>query len=103
MASAARPRLSGSPMIPHWPRILLASLGCAGTVAPLAATEDVWRLWLRSPDGAYNILTAGPTHEECVAELDKLLPGAAPGESLRCLPKTADPRESMDRQRPKGK
>jgi hypothetical protein len=30
-----------------------------------------------------------------MAVLDKLLPGAAPGESLLCLPKAVDPRESM--------
>ena len=38
-----------------------------------------------------------------MAVLDKLLPGAAPGESLRCLPKAVDPRESMDPRGPKEK
>jgi hypothetical protein len=57
----------------------------------------------RTPDGTYNILSAGPTREECMAVLYKLLPGAAPGESLRCLPKTVNPRESMDPRGPKGK
>ena len=46
-----------------------------------AATEDVWVVWFRTPDGTYNILSAGPTREECMAVLYKLLPGAAPGES----------------------
>jgi hypothetical protein len=87
-------------MTSGWRRILLTALGCVGTVVLLAAAEEGWVLWLRSPDGTYNILSAGPTHEACAAELDKLLPGAAPGESLRCLPKTADPRESMGRERP---
>jgi hypothetical protein len=54
----------------------------------LPTTEDVWVLWLRTPDGTYNSLSAGPTREECMAVLDKLLLGAAPGEPLRCLPKT---------------
>ena len=62
----------------------------------LPTTEDVWVLWLRTPGGNYNILSAGPTRMECMAVLDKLLPGSAPGESLRCLPKTLDPRESME-------
>ena len=73
-----------------------------GTV-PLFATEDVWVLWLRTPGGNYNILSAGPTRKECLAVLDKLLPGAAPGELLRCLPKAVDPRESMDPRGPKEK
>ena len=86
-------------MTRRWPRIVtVATLWGVGTVAwcGCALAEDSWVLWLRSPSGIYNILTAGPTRSECVAELDKLLPGAAPGESLRCLPKTADPHESMD-------
>ena len=53
-----------------------------GTVPLFAATEDVWVLWLRTPDGTYNSLSAGPTREECMAVLDKLLPGAAPGDSV---------------------
>jgi hypothetical protein len=74
-----------------------------GTV-PLFATEDVWVLWLRTPGGNYNILSAGPTRKECMAVLYKLLlRGAALGESLRCLPKAVDPRESMDPRGPKEK
>ena len=87
-------------MTTRWPLIFLASLCGMGTVAMLAAAEDVWVLWLRTLDGTYNILSAGPTRQECMAVLDKLRPGAAPGESLRCLPKTVDPRESLDPHRP---
>ena len=86
-----------------WPRIVVITLCCVGTVPMFAATEDAWVLWFRTPDGTYNILSAGPTREECMAVLYKLLPGAAPGESLRCLPKTVNPRESMDPRGPKGK
>ncbi len=82
---------------------MVITLCCVGTVPMFAATEDVWVLWFRTPDGTYNILSAGPTREECMAVLYKLLPGAAPGESLRCLPKTVNPRESMDPRGPKGK
>jgi hypothetical protein len=67
-----------------------------------AAAQDVWVLWLRTPDGTYNIVSAGPTRKECLAVFDKLLPGAAPGESLRYLPKTVDPRESRDSHRRRG-
>jgi hypothetical protein len=92
-----------------WPGILLALLCLlalatfcgVGTVAGFAAAEDVWVLWLRSPGGTYNVLTAGPTQQECLAVLDKV--DLAPGESLRYLPKTVDPRESMDPRGPKGK
>ncbi len=62
---------------------MVITLCCVGTVPMFAATEDVWVLWFRTPDGTYNILSAGPTREECMAVLYKLLPGAAPGESLR--------------------
>lgn len=82
---------------------MVTMLCCVGTVPMFAATEDVWVLWLRTPHGTYNILSAGPTREECLAVLDKLLPGAAPGELLRCLPKTVDPRETMDPREPKAK
>jgi hypothetical protein len=91
-----------APMTIRGPCIVATTL-CVGTVARFAAAEDVWALWLRTPDGTYNILTAGPTHTECLAVLDKLWPTTAPGESLRCLPKTVDPRESMEPRRPKEK
>jgi hypothetical protein len=87
----------------RWPRIVVTTLCCVGAVPMFAAPEDVWVLWLRTPGGNYNILSAGPTREECMAVLYKLLPGGAPGESLRCLPKTVDPRESMEPRGPKGK
>jgi hypothetical protein len=90
-------------MTTRWPLIFLASLCGMGTVARFAAAEDVWVLRLRTPDGTYNILSAGPTRQECMAVLDKLRPGGAPGESLRCLPKTVHPRESLNPHRPKGK
>ena len=90
-------------MTTRWPLIFLASLCGMGTVARFAAAEDVWVLRLRTPDGTYNIVSAGPTRKECLAVFDKLLPGAAPGESLRYLPKIVDPRESLDSHRPKGK
>ena len=86
-----------------WPGIVVTTLCCVGAVPMLAAPEDVWVLWLRTPGGNYNILSAGPTREECMAVLYKLLPGGAPGESLRCLPKIVDPRERMDPRGPKGK
>ena len=87
----------------RWPRIVVTTLCCVGAVPMFAAPEDVWVLWLRTPGGNYNILSAGPTRKECMAVLDKLLPGAAPGESLRCLPKAVDLRESMDPRGPKEK
>ena len=82
---------------------MVTTLCCVGAVPMFAAPEDEWVLWLRTPGGNYNILSAGPTREECMAVLYKLLPGAAPGESLRCLPKAVDPRESMDPRGPKEK
>ena len=82
---------------------MVTTLCCVGAVPMFAAPEDVWVLWLRTPGSNYNILSAGPTREECMAVLYKLLAGGAPGESLRCLPKTVDPRESMDPRGPKGK
>jgi hypothetical protein len=88
-------------MTRRWPRIVVTSFCGVGTVAGFAAAEDVWVLWLRSSGGTYNVLSAGPTHQECLAVLPKV--DLAPGESLRCLPKTVDPRESMEPRRPKGK
>jgi hypothetical protein len=83
-----------------WRRIVVAAFCGVRTVAGFAAAEDVWVLWLRSSDGTYNVLTAGPTRQECLAVLSKV--DLAPGESLRCLPKIVDPRESMEPRKPKG-
>jgi hypothetical protein len=80
---------------------VVAAFCGVGTVAGFAAAEDVWVLWLRTPDGTYNVLTAEPTHQECLTVLDNV--DLAPWESLRCLPKTVDPRESMEPRGPKGK
>jgi hypothetical protein len=88
-------------MTGRWPCIVVTALCGVGTVAGFSAAEEVWVLWLRSPGGTYNVLSAGPTHRECLAVLDKV--DLAPGESLRCVPKTVDPRESMEPRRPKGK
>jgi hypothetical protein len=84
----------------RWPRIVVSFFCGVGIVAGFAAAEDVWVLWLRSSGGTYNVLTAGPTHTECLAVLGKV--DLAPGESLRCLPKTVDPRETMEPRKPKG-
>jgi hypothetical protein len=88
-------------MTGRWPCIAVTILsGVSSVAAGFAADEAVWVLWLRSPDGTYNALTAGPTRQECLAVLGKV--DLAPGESLRCLPKTVDPRESMEPRKPKG-
>ena len=88
-------------MTERWPRIVVTTVCGVGIVAGFAAAEDVWVLWLRSPGGTYNVLSAGPTHQECLAVLGKV--DLAPGESLRCLPTAVDPRESMEPRGPKGK
>jgi hypothetical protein len=85
----------------RWPRIVVTTFCGVGTVAGVSAAEEVWVLWLRGPGGTYNVLSAGPTHQECLAVLAKV--DLAPGESLRCLPRTVDPRESMQPRRPKEK
>jgi hypothetical protein len=87
-------------MTKRWRRAVVAAFCGVGTVAGFAAAEDVWVLWLRSPGATYNVLSAGPTHQGCLAVLAKV--DLAPGESLRCLPKTIDPRESMEPRKPKG-
>ena len=72
----------------RWPRIVVTTLCCVGAVPMFAAPEDVWVLWLRTPGGNYNILSAGPTREECMAVLDKLLPGGRSPPcptTIRCL------------------
>ena len=84
-------------MTRRWPCIVVVIF--LGVVT--AAAEDVWVLWFRNSGGTYNVLSAGPTHQECLAVLAKV--DLAPGESLRCLPKTVDPRESMEPRGPKGK
>jgi hypothetical protein len=88
-------------MTRRWPRIVVATFCGVGTVAGVSAAEEVWVLWLRSSGGTYNVLSAGPTRQECLAVLGKV--DLAPGESLRCLPKTVDPRESMEPRGPMGK
>jgi hypothetical protein len=88
-------------MTRRWPCIVVATFCGVGTVAGVSAAEEVWVLWLRSSGGTYNVLSAGPTRQECLAVLGKV--DLAPGESLRCLPKTVDPRESMEPRGPKGK
>jgi hypothetical protein len=87
-------------MTGRWSRIV-GTLFCGiSTVAGFAAAEEVWVLWLRSPDGTYKswCRTNPPGMPGGPRQVD-----LAPGESLRCLPKTVDPRESMDPRGPKGK
>ena len=89
-------RRGSEQMARRWPCIVV-TIFC-GVIT--AAAEDVWVLWLRSSGGIYNVLSAGPTRRECLAVLGKV--DLAPGESLRGLPKTVDPRESMEPRKPKG-